>query len=291
MHFQPSRHSYGASETTIDIATVSGKTAIAGGGAAATVMVAAGSAAAVPVAGWVVAGGLALTAGGLALRDALKGAKTRQAEALKIARKLKIRDPNRDLPYIVKIMRMERKERRDELKSLRKKLREQRKDGKRWFESKENQRKDIEKLRWRIAALINLMRGIGEIVPAKKGAKGRAGKRRGAAKAMGFGRDASRAVQARRAIAAAYASRPVGVSMPPTRPVGVSMPQSRTLQVMPEGEIEAIEKVDEAVAEQSAAEEKAGGIPTWGWVAIVGVGVAVLYFSQKGDGTKKGKAD
>ncbi len=274
---------YGASDTTIDVVDITGKTAIAGGGTAATLAVAAGGAAAVPVVGWVVAAGIGTAAGTFALVDAIKRGKVRRAEAVKLARRLGIPNPENAPTYLVKVMKWDKAKRRKELAKLREKLKKQRKRGKGWWESAANQRQDIRDLRWKINVLNTLGQALGEGRRGRPARRGRPGRRQ-QIRPTPFGFKSAAGMPP----ASAYAPRPVGVSMPPTRPVPVTMPQTRGIPVVSDAEMqaEATEAVDTALVEKAEAEEK-GGFPTWGWVALgLGAVGAYLYINRDKRGKK-----
>ena len=205
-----------------------------------------------------------LAAGGVALVKAIKGGKVRRAEAIKIARKLKIPKPEEAPRYIVKTLRMTKAKRAAELRRLRRKLQKQLKRGKGWWESAANQKRDVAELRWRIAVVETLMGAVGQKVPGGRRATGR----RPAAGRPGF-----------------YRAQPVQVQMPQARQVGLRMPQASAVSVVPDAELEAQEKAIDTVESAAAAEvEEKGGMPTWGWIALgaAGIGIVVLLMSKKG---------
>jgi hypothetical protein len=126
MRFKPSVYTgYGASggDIAADTARVTVATAgglatgatVAGSTAVTGLLTAAGvSAAAVPIVGWIVGGVIAAAAGTVALVAAVKGGKVRRAEAIEIAKKLGLSEPEKAPGFIVRALKIP-KDRRKKL--------------------------------------------------------------------------------------------------------------------------------------------------------------------------------
>lgn len=115
--FRPSAYSghYGNGEqVAIDTAKVTAATAVTGGGTVATLAVTAGAVSAIPVAGWVAAGVLGGAAGVVALVSAIKKGKARRKDAVALAKKLKLPEPERAPGFIVRALKL-KKAKRDKL--------------------------------------------------------------------------------------------------------------------------------------------------------------------------------
>jgi len=266
--FRPSSYSdaYGAAgeQTARDAARIT----VAGGGTAAataaSLAVAAGGVAAIPVAGWVAAGVLGGTAGVVALVGAIKGGKARRRDAVALAKKLKIPEPEKAPAFIVGALKMSKAKRARLLARYKKRIARISKRRNKLFAKARARR--LAKLRWRVRVLEAL-------------AKLENPKRMTAAE-----RKAAALVQRQR-------------TLPPSEAVSdVNTPAlDPESEDRVEGKAEAIEeKADPAVGEKpldesAVAPTGAAAIPAWGWAvgAVVAIGGIVL-LTRRGKSKKGG---
>jgi hypothetical protein len=152
--FRPSAHSnvYGTAE---QVAIDTTRVAVAGGGTAAataaSLAVAAGGVAAIPVAGWVAAAGLGTAAGVVALVGAIKGGKARKRDAVALAKKLKLPEPEKAPGFIVGALKMSKAKRARLIARYKRRIARISKRRNKLFAKARARR--LAKLRWRLRVL------------------------------------------------------------------------------------------------------------------------------------------
>jgi hypothetical protein len=263
--FQPSHYSghYGNGEQVAIDAT---KITVAGTGTAAAtaagLAVAAGSVAAIPVAGWVAAGVLGGAAGIVALVGAIKGGKARRKDAIALARKLKLPEPEKAPSFIVGVLKKPKAKRAKLLARYKRRIARISKRRNKLFAKARARR--LAKLRWRVRVLEALAKLESKrLSPAEK-------------KAMSL------------------------VAQQRTLPMNEAVSEANTPAIDPEVE-DAVESKAEAMEERSdpavgeapltadgAAPSGLAAIPAWGWAlgAVVVIGGIVML--NKGGGKSKG---
>jgi len=178
--FRPSTYSghYGDGEqVAIDTAKVTAATAVAGGGTAATLALAAGGVAAIPVAGWVAAGVLGGAAGIVALVGAIKGGKARRKDAVALAKKLRLPEPERAPGFIVRALKLKRAKRAKLLARYKRRIARIAKRRNKLFAKARARR--LSRLRWQVRILEALARlESGKMTAAEKKGLAFVGKQR-----------------------------------------------------------------------------------------------------------------
>jgi hypothetical protein len=253
--FQPSAYSghYGDGEQFAIDAT---KITVAGAGTAAAtaggLAVAAGSIAAIPVAGWIGAAVLGGAAGIVALVGAVKGGKARRKDAVALARKLKIPEPDKAPGFIVGVLKKSKAKRAKLLARYKRRMARISKRRNKLFAKARARR--IAKLKWRVRVLEALAKlESGKTTAAEKKALALVGRQR---------------------------------TLSPAEAVS----EQNTPVIDPEAE-DAVESKAEAMEERSdpavgaapltadgAAPSGLAAIPPWGWAlgAVVVIGGVVL---------------
>lgn len=259
--FQPSPYSghYGDGEqVALDTTRVTVATTVAGGGTVAALATAAGGVAAIPVAGWVAAGVLGGAAGIVALVGAIKGGKARRKDAVALARRLKLPEPEKAPGFIVGVLKKSPAKRAKLLARYKRRMARISKRRNRLFAKARARR--LAKLRWRVRVLEALARLESKrLSPAEK--------------------KAAALVTAQRTLSRAQA-----------------VNETNTPVIDPEAEervevkAEALEeRKDPAVGEapltaDGAAPSGVASIPAWGWAlgAVVVIGGVVLATRKSG---------
>lgn len=270
--FRPSAYSghYGNGEqVAIDTAKVTTATAVAGGSTAATLAIAAGGVAAIPVAGWVAAGVLGAAAGTVALVAAIKKGKARRKDAVALAKKLKLPEPERAPGFIVKALKLKKAKRSKLLAIYKKRIaRISKRKGKLFAKARARR---LSRLKWQI----RILEALGRLESGKMTAKEK--------KAVAF-------VSKQRTV-------------PPTEAVNEA--NSPTMDLEQAASVEAKaeaqeERNDPPVGDAPAVPDAetgatvapaTGGIPTWAWavgaVAVIG-GIVLLSGKKSGERSQRG---
>jgi hypothetical protein len=259
--FQPSSYSghYGDGE---QVAIDAAKVTVAGTGTAAAtaggLIVAAGAASAVPVAGWIAAGVLGGAAGIVALVGAIKGGKARRRDAVALAKKLGLPEPEKAPGFIVGVLKKSKAKRAKLLARYKRRIARISKRRNKLFAKARARR--LAKLKWRVRVLEALAKLESKrLTPAEK-------------KAVSF-------VGAQRTLPDAVSEQNTPVIDP-------------EVEDAVESKAEAMEeRNDPAVGEapltaDGAAPSGLAAIPAWGWAlgAVVVIGGIVLA-TKKGGGS------
>jgi hypothetical protein len=278
--FRPSPYAdYGtAGQVARDTTRVAATTALTGGTAAASLAVAAGSVAAVPVAGWVAAGVLGGAAGIVALVGAVKSGKARKRDAVALARRLKIAEPDKAPGFIVRALRLSDAKRRKLIARYKRRIARISKRRNRLFARARARR--LARLRWRLQVLEALHKIAHPKYMTEKDK-----------------RAAALVARQRRLPPREAVNEDNSPGMDPEEEDRVEA-KAEKLEEKKDPVVGAAPKVDDddddddktAVAKaDAAAPAAAGGIPPWGWAlgAVVVIG-GFLMVSNKGK-SKKGE--
>ena len=262
--FRPSPYSghYGDGEqVAIDTAKVTAATAVAGGGTVATLAVTAGAVSAIPVAGWVAAGVLGGAAGVIALVGAIKKGKARRKDAVALAKKLKLPEPDKVPGFIVRALKTKKAKRAKLLARYKRRIARVSKRKNKLFAKARERR--LSRLRWQVRVLEALARlESGKTTAAEK-------------KAVAF-------VSRQRTVPASEAVNEVNspaMDLEQADAVEAKAEAQEERSDPPAGEAPLAPGADGAAA-------SSGGIPAWGWAvgAVIAIGSIVLITNKGGRG-------
>jgi hypothetical protein len=268
--FRPSPYSghYGNGEqVAIDTAKVTAATAVTGGGTVATLAVTAGAVSAIPVAGWIAAGVLGGAAGVIALVGAIKKGKARRRDAVALAKKLKLPEPNKVPGFIVRALKMKKAKRAKLLARYKRRIARVGKRKNKLFAKARDRR--LSRLRWQVRVLEALAKlESGKMSAAEK-------------KAVAFV-DKQRTVPASEAVTEANSP-------------AMDLEQADAVEARAEAQEEKSDPpVGEAPlapgADAAAVPTGLAAVPPWAWAlgAVGVVGVIVLATRRGGGKGKKG---
>lgn len=268
--FRPSPYSgyYGNGEqVAIDTAKVTAATAVAGGSTVATLAVTAGAVSAIPVAGWVAAGVLGAAAGVIALVGAIKKGKARRRDAVALAKKLKLPEPDKVPGFIVRALKMKKAKRAKLLARYKRRIARVSKRKNRLFAKARDRR--LSRLRWQVRVLEALRR--------LESGKMSAAEKRGLAFV-----DRQRTVPASEAVNEANSP---AMDLEQADAVEAKAEAIEERRDPPVGEAPLAPGEDAAVAPTGLA-----AVPTWAWAVgtVVAIGGIVLVTRRGGGKGKKG---